>query len=303
MEQKQSIYDRISERICAELAAGTVPWQRPWKTQSGSSLGRPHNRVSGRAYSGINLILLGLSGGTREGCSNAWLTYKQAETLGGHVRRGEKGTGIVFFKPILRPMGTDAVTGDEILTRGGVWREYTVFHVSQCEDLPSVDPQPVPQPFAPIARAEQIATKYLATGPTLARGGDRACYSPAIDHVQMPRPESFTVPTAYYSTLYHELAHSTGHVSRLNRPGIGHDLQRFGTETYSREELVAEIASAFLAADAGIDHDIPQVAAYCRSWLTVLRDDRRLILTAAAQASKAADYVTGAVPVPPTNEE
>ncbi len=297
-EQKQTVYDRLSERICTELAAGTVPWRRPWRTE-----GRPYNRVSNRAYTGINLILLGLSSGTRESGSNAWITYKQAEGLGGHVRRGDRGTGIVFFKPILRPEKTDPITGEAILTQGGVWREYTVFHVSQCENLPSVDPQPVPQLFAPIARAEQIATQYLATGPTLAHGGDRACYAPSIDHVQMPRPESFTIPAAYYSTLYHELAHSTGHVSRLDRAGIGHDLQRFGTETYSREELVAEIASAFLAADAGIDHDIPQVAAYCRAWLRVLQGDRRLILTAAAQASKAADYVTGAVPVPPTNEE
>lgn len=253
------------------------------------------------------MLVLALAARARGYAASGWLSYKQALALGGHVRRDEKGTGIVFWKP-LQKTRTDRVTGEEKIDRFGVWRQYSVFNVEQCDGLPVVAPEPVaavPEPvvFSPIEQAERLAAAYLAHGPSLAHGGDRACYSPALDHVQMPDREAFVSPEAYYSTLYHELSHSTGHVSRLDRAGVGHDSHGFGSDTYSREELVAEIASAFLAAEAGIEHDIPQTAAYCRGWLKALRGDSRLILTAAAQASRASDYVIGATAAADGGEE
>ncbi|HEV2681752.1 MAG TPA: zincin-like metallopeptidase domain-containing protein [Rhodanobacter sp.] len=273
-------YQEITERIVSQIEAGTLPWVQPWK---GASLSLPRNASTERAYSGVNILLLwdALFAGAYE--ANQWLTFKQAFALGGCVRKGERGTTIVFadrFTP-----KDDGHTADENLRTIRFLRRFTVFNVAQCEGLPPdclAQPEPVSHTL-PIDAADEL---IRASGARFARGGDQAFYQPSTDSIRVPRQENFFEPINFYRTALHELTHWTGAPHRLNRDFSG----RFGSQAYAFEELVAEIGSAFLCTQLGI---LPTVrhADYIASWLPLLKNDARAIVTAASAASKASDFL------------
>ena len=286
------VYGIITARITDQLATGTVPWHRPWK--SGGPAGAPRNLSSGKPYRGVNVFLLSSLGYS----SPYFLTYRQAVERGGHVKKGEHGAPVVFWK-WLDPRH-DGHDGDEATTaaRHAMLRYYTVFHVSQCEGIEAPAVPTMAADVAPIESADRIVTG-MVDAPSIRHGGDRACYSPALDYVAMPARTAFDGPEAYYSTLLHELTHSTGHASRLNRPTLV-DMCPFGSTNYSKEELVAEMGAAYLCAFSGIENrTIDNSAAYIASWLRRLKDDTRLVVHAAAQAQRAVDFIMG-VSAPPT---
>jgi antirestriction protein ArdC len=251
----------------------------------------PRNLISGREYRGVNVFLLHAM------CfqSPFWLTYKQASELGGHVRKGEKACPVVFWKRLSVADMTEP-TGKKNVP---FLRYYSVFNVAQCEDIPAAK---IPvlngnqREHCPITEAESIVAG-MPKKPDIQFGGGRACYSPSLDVVNMPKPEHFRSGQDYYSVLFHELTHATGHASRLNRKGIGGtdgEWSAFGSTPYAREELVAEMGAAFLSGHAGIvERTLDNSAAYLQAWLERLKEDRRLIVQAAAQAQRAADFILG----------
>lgn len=282
---KTTIYERVTNQIISQLEEGRVPWVQPW-TAKGTGAALPINAVSGKSYSGVNVLLLW---GTciEQGYTNqTWLTYKQATDLGGNVMKGEKATPIVYasrFTPKDEQAKADAEnrTAREI----AYLKQYSVFNVAQCEGLPAhfnEAQEPLPECEA-IPYAEAL---IKATGADFRIGGAKAYYSPKGDFIQVPPQPSFKDQINYYRTCFHELGHWTGHASRLKRDFTG----RFATTAYAREELVAEMASAFTCATLGI---VPTVrhADYIGSWLAVLKADNKAIFQAASKASKAADYV------------
>ncbi len=271
-----NVYEIITERMLEALKAGTVPWQKPWK---GGKAGFPVNHVSGKAYRGVNPILLGMG---RFAC-NRFLTYKQAEGIGAQVRKGEKGLPVIFYKTFPGEKKDDGKK-----ERGGFMLRYsTVFNVAQCDgiELPEA-PETILPDVPPIEAAEAIIANRENGAPIL-HGYSMAAYSPSNDQIMLPDRNLFNGPGEYYSTVFHEITHSTGHVSRLNRLEPG----RFGSHAYSKEELVAEMGAAFLCATSGIETTFDNSAAYIASWSTKLAQDPKLIIQAAAQAQKATDYV------------
>ena len=280
-------YREVTGRITSALERGTVPWRVPWRARG------HRNARSGRPYRGINTLVLAMTALERGWDDPRWLTYRQAEAAGGHVRRGEHGTRVVLWKWIERKESADAETPE----RYPLLRLFTVFNVVQCEgiDLPTGG---APESPDPIEQAEAIVAGYSG-GPTLHWDAESAYYLPARDEVHLPPRAAFPDAHGYYATLFHELAHATGHPRRLDREGY-QAAARFGSERYSREELVAEFAAAFLGSEAGIDPSrVEQSAAYIASWLKALRDDRRLAVVAAAQAQRAADHILGRSPEAP----
>jgi antirestriction protein ArdC len=278
-----NVYDVITCRIMKQLESGVAPWHKPWRTRGRQ--GVPRNLVTGREYRGINVWILLSSGYS----SPYWLTFRQAKELGGHVRQGETGFPVVYWK-----FGTREVQdGEELIEKPSVLcRYYTVFNFAQCDDMRVQPAQPTAvEPEAePIAASDQVVTSWLSR-PTINHGGDCATYSKILDSVQIPDRDSFESPEEYYSTLFHELTHSTGHPTRLNRSTLT-EFERFGDENYSREELVAEMGAAFLAGYCGIENrTINNSSAYLASWLEALKNDSRLILIAAGQAQKAVDLI------------
>jgi antirestriction protein ArdC len=281
---RRDSYAAITDRIISALERGTVPWRTPWRARG------HRNALSGRPYRGINLLVLAITALERGFDDPRWLTYRQAASRGGHIRRGEHGTQIVLWKWIERE---DSAT-DEAAERHPLLRLFTVFNVTQCEEL-ALPAHDAAVPLDPLAEAEAIAAGY-SDGPPVICDAESAYYIPLRDEVHLPPRESFRDAHGYYATLFHELAHSTGHPSRLNREGY-QSAARFGSEIYSREELVAEFAAAFLGQEAGIDPSrVEQSAAYIASWLRALRDDRRLAVVAAGQAQRATDHILGRHP-------
>lgn len=276
---KQDVYASVTDRIIAALESGTVPWRKPWATRGG-----PVSLSTGKAYRGINVFLLGL-----EGCADPrWGTYKAISAAGGQVRKGEKGTRIILWKPArfhaLDEQGEPVEKGTQYL----LLREYVVFNAEQADGLPALEPVNDHE-HTPNERAEAIVAGW-ESGPHIAHGYDGASYSPTTDVVRMPDADAFDSDDDYYTTLFHELTHATGHESRLKRiePAL------FGTDPYAREELVAELGASMLAGLAGLSTAAgANSAAYIAGWLARLRDDRKLIVNAAAQAQKAADLITG----------
>jgi antirestriction protein ArdC len=284
-------YADVTARVIAALEAGTVIWQKPWTT----AIEVPTSLSTGKAYRGINVFLLMLEGMEKGYRSSHWGTYKQIAERGGQVRKGEKSTEIVFWK-ILRK--EEEANGETITKKIPMLRTFNVFNIDQADwaddaKLPVVAER---VEVDPIEAAEAVLADYLATGPTLRHGGGRAFYRAATDTIQVPVREDFTSVDHYYSTLFHEATHSTGHTSRLGRPGIADGtFGAFGDPVYSTEELVAEMGAAMLSAIAGIDQQatIPATAAYLAHWRDALKGDNKLIVQAAAQAQKAVDLVLG----------
>lgn len=284
---RASLYDEITGKIIAELEAGRVPWVQPWGTSAAvAPLGLPNNASTGRAYSGINILIL-WGGVVQHGFpGQGWLTFRQALSLGANVRKGEHGTTVVYADRFVpedeKQRARD--TGEEAQAIPFLKR-FTVFNVAQCEGLPEDIAVAVPPP--PQGMIEPTLEVLIkATGIDFRIGGDRAFYVPTHDYVTVPPPAAYFEPINWHRTALHELGHATGHASRLGRDLGG----SFGTRKYAFEELVAEMNAAFCCAALGI---VPTVrhADYVGSWLEVLRDDNRAIVRAASQASKAADWL------------
>jgi antirestriction protein ArdC len=281
---KADAYQVISDRMITLLEQGTIPWQKPW--QSGDLM--PRNLISHREYRGVNVFLLHAMSYQ----SPFWLTFNQAKELGGHVKQGEKACPVVFWKWL------DMVEEGEA-KRVPFLRYYSVFNLGQCEGIPA-DKIPAlggtKRDHCPIAEAERVVAS-MPKCPAIKPGLDRAFYSPSGDFVGMPAPEQFRTGEDFYSVLFHELTHSTGHESRLNRKGVTGsegEWSAFGSTPYAKEELVAEMGAAFLCGQVGIvERTLDNSAAYVASWLQRLKDDRRLVVHAAAQAQKAADFILG----------
>ncbi len=271
-----SVYEIVTSRILAELERGVVPWRKPWRTLP------PANLISKKPYRGINVFLLALAGYG----SQYWLTYRQAQALGGNVRKGEHGTKIVFWK--FDKFETETADGETEERKSAFLRYYTVFNLEQTEGLKALLALP---PAFPIESAEAIAAGM--PNPPAFEQDAQAAYIPSTDMVTMPSRTAFDSQAEYYSTLFHELAHSTGHAKRLAREGFDSP-QKFGSESYSREELIAEMGSAMLSGIAGIEQaTISNSAAYLHSWIKRLKADSRLVISAASAAQKAADYIRG----------
>jgi antirestriction protein ArdC len=277
-----NIYEQITERIIATLEGGLIPWRREWQT-SGKSAGLPYNLVSGAPYRGINVFSLLCSGYA----SNGWCTYKQAQSLGYQVRKGEKSSPVVFWK---FPDKKKLVEGSDYFPFA---RFYSVFNIAQLDGVPAELPFDGPA-FDPIAECEAVTAAFMgsASHPTLGHGGDRAFFSPSRDHVQMPERGTFNSAGGYYATLFHEFAHSTGIKSRCDRAEL-QAISTFGDTEYSKEELTAEFAAAFLCAETGCSNDerISNSVAYIQSWIKTLKNDKTLAVQAAQRAQKAADFI------------
>jgi antirestriction protein ArdC len=281
---RASVYEVITNRILTLLDQGTIPWKKPW---SGAEQA-PRSLTTGKPYRGVNLFLLHAAGYA----SPYWLTFRQTHDWGGHVRKGEKGFPVVFWK--WREAEETETTEDGKQERPApLLRYYTVFNVAQCDDLPAEripTVETVTHSFTPIERAEAVVRGY-PSGPSLEHGYPGAWYRPSADLVGMPSQERFTSPEEYYSTLFHELTHSTGHRERLARKGIVDDIH-FGSQTYSQEELVAEMGAAFLMGHCGLEQaTLDNSAAYIDAWRQRLKSDSRVVVFAAAQAQRAADLI------------
>lgn len=283
--ESQSPASIITAAIIAKLEEGVSPWRKPWTGSESSS--RPL-RACGTPYRGINVIWL-WSVAERMGYSRStWMTYRQAQALGGQVRRGETGTIAVFYKAY-STTEQDSSTGEESTSTRRVLKTYTVFNVEQIDNLPErFAPSPPRPALTDLNHREAIEDFIHASGAEIVHGGDRACYIPALDRIHMPETSAFETYAQYGAVAAHELAHWTGHSSRLDRNLKG----RFGSEDYAAEELVAELASAFLGADLGLPvGHLDNHASYIDSWLSILRKDDRALLTAAAKAEEAASYL------------
>ena len=284
---RTGLYDEITDKIVAELEAGRVPWVQPWgSTAVKAHLAIPKNASTARHYSGVNILILWGSVIEQGFTGQSWLTFRQALSLGGHVRKGERGTTVVYadrFVPSDEKR-RGAETGEEAQTIPFLKR-FTVFNTDQCEDLPPEIATAAPTP-PPAMIEPRIEALIKATGINFRIGGDRAFYAPIEDYVQVPPPQAYFEPINWHRTALHELGHATGHRSRLDRDQSG----SYGTRKYAFEELVAELSAAFGCASLGI---VPTVrhSDYIGSWLEVLREDNRAIVRAASQASKAADYL------------
>jgi antirestriction protein ArdC len=279
-----NIYEVITDRIIATLESGVIPWRKEWKASGGGSL--PYNLASKKPYRGVNILSLLCSGYG----SNGWCTYKQAQSLGYQVRKGEKSSPVVFWKYPDKKAAAVVEGGKDSFPFA---RFYSVFNIEQLDGVPAALPFEV-EPFDAIEDAEKIVSGYMlsASHPTLGHGGDRAYFRPSSDHVQMPEKTAFTSPAGYYATLFHEFAHSTGIKSRCNRAElIGSD--GFGGEEYSKEELTAEFSAAFLCAESGIANDqlLTNSAAYIQAWVKKLKNDKTMVVQASQRAQRAADYI------------
>jgi len=282
---RADLYDSVTQRIICELETGHVPWVKPWSGASAEA-SLPRNAVTGRNYSGINILILWNAVIEHRWPAQGWLTFRQAINAGGSVRRGERGTTIVYadtFTP--KSEAERAAQGGGEARVVPFLRSFTVFNIAQCDGLSGglgIDPPPLCEDdIMPVAEAV-----IAASGVEYLHGGDEAFYVPAKDYVRMPPLPAFRSAADYYGTALHELVHATGHKKRLDRA----TLTASGTKDYGREELVAEMGSAFLCAALGIEPTVRH-ADYLGDWLAILREDNRAIFRAASHASRAADWL------------
>lgn len=290
------VYQMVTDRIIAIMEQGEIPWEQEWVNTVGTNLAFSH--VSGKAYSVLNQMLLGIPG--------EWLTFKQAEAEGGHVKKGVKSRPVVFYKPQVVPVkdkdGTVMMKdGKEVTKTIPILKYYAVFHTEDCDGIKRKylhTQEQMVRENSPIETCEQIMQEYLAkSGVKLTHYEQgRSYYSPAEDQIVLPHIWQFENAEAYYATAFHEMIHSTGASGRLNRLTNG----GFGSEQYSKEELVAEIGAAILCHHAGIQSHRTETnsAAYLQGWLKALKNDKRLIVSAAGKAEKAVEFILGKKPEP-----
>lgn len=278
------VYEVVNQRIMFLLESGTVPWRKTWN--AGSNM--PKNICSKKNYRGVNVFLLACMPFS----SPYWMTFKQCQDKGGHVIKGSKSTPVIFFQWLDKKEteATDTYNG-----KIPMLRFYNVFNWEQTEGITAPPTTEIVNTFTPIELAEQIITG-MPLRPEIKHGGNRASYSPMLDYVKMPVPTSFEKPEEYYSTCFHELSHATGHESRVGRKGVT-ETSYFGSHEYSKEELVAEMSASFLSAHAGIENTtIENSAAYISGWLRSLKNDKTLLIHAAALAQKASDFILNIQP-------
>jgi antirestriction protein ArdC len=281
------VYGYVTEKIMQELERECVPWHKPWKTSS-DGIRVPSSFTSKKPYRGVNTFLLALARFKAGYDSNYWLTFKQIQALRGNVK-GHHSEMVVFWKLLEKPAEKPTPENDKDYIP--MLRYYRVFNLDQVSGIkkPALENMPA---FEPIKEAEAITATYQEQI-EVTHGGGRAYYQPSSDSIRMPERNSFDGSAEYYSTLFHEFTHSTGHKSRLNRPGIT-ETHFFGDEVYSKEELVAEMGAAMLCGIIGIENKtIKNSASYIQSWLGKLKDDQKLVVHAAAAAQKAADFILG----------
>jgi antirestriction protein ArdC len=287
---RTDVYERITNQIVHELEQGVRPWMQPWSVEhTEGRIVRPR-RFNGLPYNGINVLMLWSAAMEKGYSTPTWMTFKQALEFNAHVRKGEKGSLVVYADKITRTE-TDESTGEENERAIPFMKGYTVFNVEQIDGLPEpyyAKPEPKSESVQRIAHAESF---FAATGSEIRHGGNKAYYSVSTDHVQLPPFESFRDAESYYATLAHESTHWTRHPSRLDRE---FRRKRWGDEGYAMEELVAELGSAFLSADLELTPDVREDhAAYIASWIKVLKNDKRAIFTAASYAQRAVDFLHG----------
>ena len=285
LQQHSSVYSIVTEQIIKQLESGVAPWRKPWHSEP------PCNLITGKQYRGVNPFLLAPQGYG----SKYWLTFNQAKTLGGHVKQGEHSSIVTFWKksPYTK---RNVDTGEDETRSGFLLRYYRVFNLCQTEGIAeklglSTTASESGNDVPDIEACERIV-KGMQCAPKI-EDSSAAWYRPLTDTVGIPPKSRFVGAPEYYSTLFHELGHSTGHKSRLDRVCFGNPIH-FGSESYSKEELVAEFTAAFLCGHAGISPSvIENSAAYLRGWLSRLRSDSKLLVSAASQAQKACDYIMG----------
>ena len=287
---RRDIYTEVTNKIIAELEQGAAPWVKPWTSGRKNGIGvMPANAATGRTYAGINVPILWMAAADRGFEQPGWMTLNQANKLGGKVRKGEKGTTVVFTKRIViddKAAVNPSGTGDDDRKEISMLRAYTVFNLSQIDGL--ADDLMAPPPPLPSLNwhLEQAGAFITSTGADIRYGGDRACYVPSRDFINLPPVGAFKSIEQFQATALHELSHWSGASHRLDRDLTG----RFGSQSYAAEELIAELSAAFLCAHLGIQGELRH-AGYIDSWLKLLASDKRAIFTAASQASKAADYL------------
>ena len=284
-KQKRDIYQEVTDRIVKAMESGHLPWVKEWKGGEGCSM-LPYNASTRQNYSGVNTLILFLEAEEKGYNTNGWVTFKQAKALGGNVRKGEKGCTVVYYSTFKRTV-EDVTTGEDAEVNIPFLKSYTVFNIEQCDGLNLAELKPLAMPEG----FDHIDEWVNHTAADIRHGGDKASFSSALNIIRMPRPEAFTSPEAYYATLFHELTHWTGHKSRLERK-LGN---RFGSEEYAAEELIAELGAAFVCAQFGMCSELRH-ASYLQSWLKVLKNDKKAIFTAASQASKAAQHLNSYQP-------
>jgi len=277
------VYADVTNRMIEALELGQIPWQKPW---TGGI--RPMNYVSGKAYRGINLwITMAMPYE-----SPYWLTYKQAKKLGGNVIKGEKGTKITYWN-IFRKTIEDKESGEKKKKAFFFLKEFTVFNAEQVEGIDFKEPE-MPEGAETFDNAEELIEQYTdAPRVKFDKNGERACYSPMFDNITMPEKELFTSTEGYYSTFFHELAHSTGHETRLNREGVA-NFDMFGSHKYSKEELVAEMSACFMMSICGLSVEpMDNSKAYINNWIEKLKNDPKVLFQAAKEAEKACNHMMG----------
>jgi antirestriction protein ArdC len=276
-DQSIDVYSLVTNRIIELLEAGTIPWQKPWTTS-----GIPRNLLSKRPYRGINVLLLNSLNYTH----NQFLTWKQIKTIGGSVIKGEKGHFVVFTKMV----ETDEMTKDMKPKLKPFLRYYKVFNVEQCKDIPVELMPKESETFTPLLFCDDVV-ENMQNKPQILFKEKQAFYQPEGDFINMPKIKTFKTIESYYGVLFHELVHSTGHESRLNRKEVTGKIV-FGSESYSLEELTAEMGACFLKSHCGLNiDDLSNNAAYIQNWLEQLRNDKRFIIHASARAQKAVEYI------------
>lgn len=278
----------VTNQIIDELKKGKVIWKQPW-----TILGGCKNYVTKRHYTGFNQFYLAWQLQQKGYKHPLFMTYKQAVDAGGHVRKGEKGITVVFWKKILQSKKKEDCNDEKTQLRLYPFL-HTVFNIEQIEGIDFVHEQEQTRTHS-VIEACQLIINNMPAKPDIRHSGNQAFYSPSLDFVQLPLPEQFTSPENYYQTAFHELIHSTGHKSRLNRFKEGEKPARFGDESYSKEELIAEIGATILSAQSGIkDQVITSSAAYIKGWLRELKNDHSLIFSAANNAEKAVNWICAA---------
>ena len=290
------LYTRITDLLVAQLEQGVRPWHQPWSADHAAGRITRPLRATGAPYQGINVLVLWSQAVAAGYSAPIWMTFKQARACGGHVRKGETGTPVVYANKIIRTE-TDAETGDEDERAIPYLKAYTAFNVEQIEGLPDHYYAKPPVRIDPVARITEAETFFAQTGATIRHGGGQAYYMIGEDRIQMPPFEAFESPEAYYATLGHECAHWTRHPSRLDRD-FGR--KRWGDAGYAMEECVAEIAASYLCADLGltpVTATRAEHASYLAHWLRVMKADPRAIFSAAAHAQRAAAFLNSLQPV------
>ncbi len=292
-KKKFDLYETVTNRIIAELEKGTVPWRKTW-----GNVGPARNYDTGVPYKGINALLLSLTPHPVP----CFLTLRQVNRLGGKVKKGSKGHQVVYYSTVYRDGNgkripkerISSVPKDELQTRRFI-KYYYLFNVEDIDGIRFSYPDFKLRENNPIERCERLIRDMPSKPKFVSKDSRRCYYNPATDELNMPPMGHFESSENYYNTLWHELIHATGHPSRLNRPTLN-EIGRFGDRTYSVEELVAEIGAAFLCAHTGIDRlDIQEnQASYIAGWLSKLRNDKRFIFKAAAEAQKGVDYIIDA---------